>query len=94
MAVRDIVDDKGNNWKVWAVMASSIHPKTAAEDYLGDYSEGWLCFEAGNQRRRLARFPRDWDKLSDKQLLGLLSSAMIVAPRKTTPAKPGETANP
>ncbi|HEY6088236.1 MAG TPA: hypothetical protein VD771_00455 [Gemmatimonadaceae bacterium] len=94
MAVRDIVDEKGNSWRVWAVMASAIHPKTAAEDYLGDYSEGWLCFEGARQRRRLARFPRDWDKLSDKDLLALLSSAMIVTPRKNTPSKPGETANP
>jgi len=94
MAVRDIVDDKGNKWKIWAVMASAIHPKTAAEDYLGDYSEGWLCFECGNQRRRLARFPQDWDRLPDKDLVRLLASAQVVAPRRNTPAKPGDSANP
>ena len=94
MAVRDIRDETGTTWKVWAVMASSIHPKTAAEDYLGDYSEGWLCFECATQRRRLARFPKDWDKLPDKELLGLLKSAQVVQPRKHTPPKPGESANP
>ena len=77
MAVRDIRDETGTTWKVWAVMASSIHPKTAAEDYLGDYSEGWLCFESATQRRRLARFPQDWDKLPDKELLRLLKSAQV-----------------
>lgn len=94
MAVRDVRDEAGTTWKVWAVMASSIHPKTAAEDYLGDYSEGWLCFESATQRRRLARFPRDWDKLPDKELLRLLKSAQVVQPRKNTPPKPGDSVNP
>ncbi len=94
MAVRDIRDDAGTTWKVWAVMASSIHPKTAAEDYLGEYSEGWLCFESANQRRRLARFPQNWGKLPDKELLRLLKSAQVVQPRKHTPPKPGDSANP
>lgn len=94
MAVRDVRDETGTSWKVWAVMASSIHPKTAAEDYLGEYSEGWLCFECANQRRRLARFPQDWDKLPDKELLRLLKSAQPVQPRKNTPPKPSDSANP
>jgi hypothetical protein len=94
MAVRDVRDEAGTTWKVWAVMASSIHPKTAAEDYLGEFSEGWLCFECANQRRRLARYPQDWDKLPDKELLRLLKTAQLVQPRKPTPPKPGDSANP
>jgi hypothetical protein len=94
MAVRDLVDENGVKWKVWSVSKSSIHPKTAAEDFLGDYADGWLCFECDNQRRRLARFPRDWDKRPDDELVRLLKSAMIVQPRKNTPPKPGDAANP
>lgn len=94
MAVRDVVDTDGTTWKVWAVMSSAIHPKTAAEDYLGEYSEGWLCFEGANSRRRLAHFPQNWDKLSDKELLRLLDSAQVVRARKTAPAKPDERARP
>ncbi len=96
MAVRDTVDTDGTKWKVWAVTGASIHPKTAAEDYLGDYSEGWLCFECPNSRRRLAQFPQDWDKLPDKELLRLLKSAHVVQPRKNTPPnpKPGDRARP
>jgi hypothetical protein len=94
MAVRDVVDERGTKWKVWAVMASSIHPRTAAEDFLGDFSEGWLCFECGSQRRRLARYPQDWDKMADKELLRLLKTAQVVPPRKHTPPKPGDAANP
>jgi len=95
MAVRDIVDQKGIKWRVWAVQRSSIHPKTAAEDFLGDYGEGWLCFESANERRRLARFPQDWDRMADRDLLGLLTKAAVVPVRgKKTPPKPGEAANP
>ncbi len=95
MAVRDIVDQKGIKWRVWAVQRSSIHPKTAAEDFLGDYGEGWLCFESANERRRLARFPQDWDRMADKDLIGLLTKAAVVPVRgKKTPPKPGDAANP
>ena len=96
MAVRDFVDEKGMKWRVWPVLRSSIHPKTAAEDYLGDYGEGWLCFESSNERRRLARFPDDWDKMNDKDLCGLLSRAAVVPVRgaRGTPPKPGDSVNP
>lgn len=95
MAVRDVVDEKGVKWRVWAVQRSAIHPKTAAEDFLGDYGEGWLCFECAEGRRRLARFPDDWDKMSDKELLGLLARAASVPVRgRRTPPKPGDAANP
>ncbi|MDQ6690882.1 MAG: hypothetical protein M3Z18_10270 [Gemmatimonadota bacterium] len=94
MAVRDIVDESGMKWKIWSVTASAIHPKTAAEDYLGEYSEGWLCFECDKQRRRLARFPQDWDRLPDKELIRLLKSARTVAPRRNTPPKSGDSASP
>lgn len=92
MAMRDIVDEKGTKWKIWPVSASSIHPKTAAEDYLGDYSEGWLCFESGTQRRRLARYPQDWGTLPDKELVRLLKTAGVVTPRRNTPPKPDTSA--
>src|SRR6202008_94424 len=73
MAVRDFLDESGTKWRVWPVLRSSIHPKTAAEDYLGDYGDGWLCFESASERRRLARFPEDWDKMPDGDSCKLLS---------------------
>ena len=92
MAVRDIVDEDGTPWKLTAVQSSAIHPKTAAEDFLGEYSEGWLCFECPSGRRRLARFPQDWDRMTEKDLLRLLKAAEVVQPRKHTPPKPGDSA--
>lgn len=94
MAVRDVVHGDGTKWKIWAVMTSTFHPKTAAEDFLGEYGDGWLCFESPHQRRRLARFPLDWDRLPDNELLRLLESAEVVQARKHTPPRPGDAVNP
>jgi hypothetical protein len=95
MAVRDFKDEHDVVWKAWPVLATSIHPKTAAEDYLGDYSEGWLCFECSSgERRRLAKYPQDWDKLAEEQLRTLLKAATPVTGRKRTPPKSGDSINP
>jgi hypothetical protein len=96
MAVRDVVDENGTKWKVWSVATATFHPKTAAEDFLGDYADGWLCFEAeaASQRRRLAMFPKDWDELPDSGIIALLKKAELVVPRRNTPPKAGESANP
>jgi hypothetical protein len=90
MAVRDFLDLKGVKWKVWPVTPSAIRPKTAAEDYLGDYGDGWLVFESITERRRLAQFPPNWDTLSDNGLLQLLKTATTVTARKTPPEKRGD----
>ncbi|MFN2637961.1 MAG: hypothetical protein ABR585_13125 [Gemmatimonadaceae bacterium] len=97
MAVRDFTDENGVKWKAWPVLATAIHPRTAAEDFLGDYGEGWLCFESPTERRRLAKYPTDWDRLTDGDLRNLLKSATAVPTRKgtpRTPPKPGDSASP
>jgi hypothetical protein len=88
MAVRDFVDANGVSWKVWPVTPDALQPRTAAEDYLGDYGEGWLCFESASERRRLARYPADWEDLSDTELRTLLGTAAIVPARKSTHSPP------
>ena len=92
MAVRDFVDEKNVKWRVWPVLSTAIHPRTAVEDYLGDYGEGWLCFESPHERRRLAHFPDDWDRMPDKDLWKLLILAAVVPVRGTrTPPRPGDS---
>jgi hypothetical protein len=88
MAVRDFVDANGISWRVWPVTPDALQPRTAAEDYLGEYGEGWLCFESASERRRLARYPKDWETLSNEDLCSLLSAAAIVPARKTTHLPP------
>ena len=33
-----------------------------------DFTNGWLCFECDDQRRRLAPIPDNWERLADRQL--------------------------
>ena len=82
MAVRDFQDAAGMEWRVWPVTPDQIQPRTAAEDYLGDFGEGWLCFESAGERRRLAAFPADWAELPDDGLVELLARASVVEGRK------------
>ena len=92
MAVRDFVDEENVKWRVWPVLRASIHPRTAAEDYLGDYGDGWLCFESPQERRRLPHYPDDWDKAPDMDLCKLLRKAAVVPVRiLRTPPKAGES---
>ena len=88
MAVRDFVDANGVSWRVWPVTPEALQPKTAAEDYLGDYGDGWLCFESAGERRRLARYPTDWENRSDQDLCILLNAAAIVPARRSTTFPP------
>jgi hypothetical protein len=83
MAVRDFVDANGVHWKVWAVIPEALHPKTAAEDYLGEYEAGWLCFESASERRRLPEYPENWEQLSEPELRALLHVAPVVPKRKS-----------
>jgi len=94
MAVRDFVDLKGVKWRVWPVTPNAIQPKTAVEDYLGDYGDGWLCFESNTERRRLAKYPTDWENLSDNGLVQLLKSAAVVPKGRKTPNASGEAPGP
>ena len=88
MGLREFRDSKGVSWKVWDVTPESIHPVTAAEEFLAEYRDGWLCFESASERRRLARYPLRWDELSEGELRTLLSAAAIVPARKTTHLPP------
>ena len=93
MAVRDFVDTNGVHWKVWPVIPETLQPKTAAEDYLGEYESGWLCFESAFERRRLPEYPADWERLSDAELCGLLNVAVAV-PKRISPHVPPEPPRP
>jgi hypothetical protein len=88
MAVRDFVDANGVTWRVWPVTPESLQPKTAAEDYLGEYGDGWLCFESVTERRRLASYPTRWEELSDQELCALLGAAAVVPRRKSSHLPP------
>lgn len=46
-----------------------------------EFRDGWLAFQSGRERRRLAPVPGDWAQLSDAELLALLERS--TAPTRT-----------
>jgi hypothetical protein len=42
---------------------------------MGDFREGWLTFDNGTERRRLAPVPERWSELPDERLVLLLHVA-------------------
>ena len=47
-------------------------------------ASGWLCFEAEEEKRRLAPVPQGWDRLEPDELEGLCTSAEKVRGRTTS----------
>jgi len=94
MPLREFQDGAGVWWRVWDVTPEAMHPLTAAQDYLGDYQEGWLSFESESERRRLARVPRNWGLLSEEELQWLLDAARVVGQRAGQAARAAEPPPP
>lgn len=42
---------------------------------------GWLCFESGNEKRRLTPIPPGWDEQADRELEELLERSRTVSRR-------------
>ena len=76
MGLREFKDSDGIVWQVWTVTADVLDKRTAAEDYMRDWQDGWLCFEHSGGRKRLAHFPADWESLPDEERLVLLARAL------------------
>jgi hypothetical protein len=45
-----------------------------------EWANGWLAFETRGQKRRLAKYPADWESLSDEALDDLCTTATEVTP--------------
>jgi hypothetical protein len=69
MAMREFEDQDGTRWTVWdTVPANTI-------GFTGDYRRGWLTFDNGTDRCRLAPIPLDWADLPPERLTLLLRVA-------------------
>lgn len=82
IGVREFEDSTGRAWRAWPVTPEVTHSKTRRT--LGDFQEGWICFEAldNTGRRRLPRRGRRWSDLSADELPRLLEEAINVPVRK------------
>ena len=64
MALREFADAAERRWQVWETI-----PTRGAG--LGEFGNGWLTFDDGEERRRLAPVPEGWPRFTDERL-GLL----------------------
>lgn len=84
MAYRTFSDPEGREWRVWDVVPSRESDlESRSRNYLpAEMAEGWLCFEADDQKRRLTPFPAGWEELDDATMDALRRSALPVTPRR------------
>lgn len=92
MGIRVFRDPDGREWQVWDVVPSQeVEPGSRRQHYLPpEMAEGWLCFEAADQKRRLTPFPPDWEERDDEFIHLLCQSAEPVKARRV--ARPREEA--
>lgn len=78
MGVREFTDDENRSWRAWSVVPGNSKASTSGGQFLGDFQNGWICFEGLNSpaRRRLP-YPRaKWPNISDDELRRLLQQAV------------------
>jgi hypothetical protein len=78
VGVREFPDDDGRPWRAWSVVPGLTRARTAGQQFLGSFQDGWICFEglSTSARRRLP-FPRaKWPDLTDDELRRLLRRAI------------------
>lgn len=73
MAHRTFRDANGREWEAWDVVPTK---------WVGPTLEGgWLAFQSGAERRRLAPLPLYWATAPDEELREMLRRAKPVSPR-------------
>lgn len=88
--VREFKDCKGRAWRAWPVTPGSARAGQPNRRSLGEFQEGWICFESvdDSARRRLPRRESRWSELPEEELERLLDQAINVPGRKHAPSSP------
>jgi hypothetical protein len=79
-AHREVEDEKGVRWLVFAVYPSTATTERAP--LREPYMKGWLAFDCGLETRRLAPVPSDWTQMTDVALTALIAQAELAPRRK------------
>jgi hypothetical protein len=76
--VREFVDDAGRAWRAWPVIPGLSRASARGRGFLGDFQDGWICFEGLNTtaRRRLPYRQPNWADITDEELQRLLAQAI------------------
>jgi len=69
MGLREFEDTEGRSWRVWDTMP------VRAGGIIDESQGGWLTFDNGAERWRLAPIPRGWEMLPAERLVLLLRHA-------------------
>jgi hypothetical protein len=87
MPVRTFRSPDGDLWSVWEVIPGRVSDfRSSHGSHLPpDLADGWLCFVAGEEKRRLAPLPPDWSERADTQLWLWCRAAAPVAARPSAP---------
>lgn len=82
--VRQFEDEMGRRWRAWPVVPDARRTQQSSLRGLGEYQEGWICFEALDEsgRRRLPGRGNRWSELPAEELPRLLKAAIDVPARK------------
>jgi hypothetical protein len=72
-------DAEDRSWEVRAIR-DPLLPERRARFLNPAYSDGWLLFTSGTERRRYAPLPADWSTASETQLRQWCSGATPVPP--------------
>ena len=89
MAVRTFESPDGAVWSVWEVVPGKVSEfRSSFGSHLPrDLAGGWLCFDCGTEKRRLAPLPQDWAERPEAELWSWCRAAVPV------PARPGQAAS-
>jgi hypothetical protein len=91
MGVREFTDDEHRPWRAWLVVPGLSNASSNGRRFLGDFQNGWICFEGVDRpaRRRLPYRQANWPNITDEELKRLVRQA-IDAPIREKKA-PGQS---
>ncbi len=90
MGVREFTDDEARPWRAWLVVPGLTKSSSNGRRFLGDFQNGWICFEGVDRpaRRRLPYRQANWPNISDEELRHLVRQAIDAPIREKRP--PGQ----
>ena len=83
--VREFKDDTGRAWRAWPVIPGHSRASASGRSFLGNFQDGWICFEGmdSTARRRLPQRQTSWASVTDDELQRLLGQAIDAPGRET-----------
>jgi len=78
---RTFTDGRGVWWDVFAVYPEArLSPHSALK---GPFTQGWLCFDSGAEKRRLSPIPDDWRTVGEAELEKMAERAEVASRRRS-----------